>query len=177
MKLKDIYELFGNDQIEEMFALVLNGYCHLNSFALSAIYGFSYCEGFYLDGGCKIHHAFNKMDNNYFDITTAKYYPQIKDVEIVREYTAEQIKDIFCREKKIFITFQGYPTKEGIIKYNDMGQRVMDDVFIWNGKDIGKKMMAFEKLKAIIGCKDNPFDEIMQNIELIKNHVNEYPLQ
>lgn len=177
MKLKDIYELFGNDQIDEMFALALNGYCHLNSFALSVIYGFSYCEGFYLDDGCKIHHSFNKMDDNYFDITTAKYYPQIKDVEIVREYTAEQIKEIFCRERHIFITFQGYPTKEGIIKYNDMGQRVMDDVFIWNGKDKGKSMIAFEKLKAIIGCKDNSFDEILQNIELIKNYVNEQPLQ
>ena len=168
--LSSIQEITNN---KEILDLIGKGNCCFNSFMISRIFNIDYCEGYYKDeDGVVINHCFNRNGERYYDFTNSKFNPEIQKVYLKRIFSSDEIKEVFNKEKKIFITFQGYATKEYIVRYNDKLRRENTYHCIINKKDVGKILILIEKLKSVVGeieDKDE-INEIISFIEELKNN-------
>lgn len=106
IKLTPLQDIFSDDDVEILKMIVEKDYCHYNAFVIANLFEIKYCEGYYLDkDGCIVSHAFNKMGDKYFDVSTAKYYPYVERVYLKREFSSDEITKIFLCENNCFITF------------------------------------------------------------------------
>lgn len=158
---------------KEILDLIGKGNCCFNSFMISRIFNIDYCEGYFIDkDGIVVNHCFNKKGNRYFDFTNSKYNPEIQKVYLKRIFKTDEIKEVFNQEKKIFITFQGYATKENIIRYDDKLNKEKTYHCIINKKDVGKILILIEKLKSIVGQIEDKeeIENVLSFIEELKNN-------
>ena len=158
---------------KEILDLIGKGNCCFNAFMISRIFNIDYCEGYYIDeDGVIVNHCFNRNGERYYDFTNSKFNPEIQKVFLKRVFKTDEIKEIFNQEKKIFITFQGYATKQNIVRYDDSLNRELTNHCIINKKDIGKILILIEKLKSLVGeieDKDE-INKVFSFIEELKNN-------
>lgn len=167
--LSSIQEITNN---KEILDLIGKGNCCFNSFMISRIFNIDYCEGYYIDeDGVIVNHCFNRNGEKYYDFTNSKFKPEIQKVYLKRVFSSDEIKEVFNNEKKIFITFQGYATKENIVRYDDKLNKEKTYHCIINKKDVGKILILIEKLKSIVGQIEDKeeIDKIFSFIEDLKN--------